>query len=146
METTNNLHQINGSHYENLKYEPVQLYEAVNQISWFQAEPIKYLSRFKNKNGINDLNKAKHIISMANDLAIKRPYELVIPSKFISDYMAQFGFWFNESKSQEVNETFFSKFCSLVIHILLAEWDSALKLIDEVIYYFYGEEEQKICQ
>lgn len=144
MKTTNNMHEINGSHYESLKYEPVYLYQSLNQISWFQAEPIKYLSRFKLKNGVNDLNKAKHIISMARDLNIKRPYELVIQSKLTSNYLAQFGSWFNQSKDKDINENYFDKFCSLIMNILLAEWDKALIYIDEVIYYFYGEEEQNL--
>lgn len=144
MKTTNDMHEINGSHYESLKYEPVHLYQSLNQISWFQAEPIKYLSRFKLKNGVNDLNKAKHILSMARDLGIKRPYELVIQSKFTSDYMVQFGPWFSESKDPTVNEKYFGIFCSLVIHILLAEWDLAIHLMDDITYYFYGEEEQNL--
>lgn len=138
------MHQVNGSHYESLKYEPVHLYKSLNQISWFQAEPIKYLSRFKLKNGVNDLNKAKHILSMARDLGIRRPYELVIPDKLASDYLAQFGQWFNQSDNPIINEKYFGQFCSLVINILLAEWDKALTYLDEVIYYFYGEEEQNL--
>lgn len=146
MKTSNDMHQINGSHYENLKYEPVQLYEAVNQISWFQAEPIKYISRFKLKNGVNDLNKAKHILSMAKDMGIKRPYELVIPTRFLTDYITQFSHWFDASRSKDMNATFFHYFCSLFTYILLADWDQALCFMDRIIYYFYGEEEQRICQ
>ena len=146
MKTTNNMHQVNGSHYENLKYEPVQLYKAVNQISWFQAEPIKYISRFWDKNGITDLNKAKHILSMASDMGIRRPYELVIPSKFTENYCIQFSNHFNQSKDNEINENYFGKFVSLIINILLGEWDKSLIYLDEIMYYFYGEEEQRICQ
>lgn len=146
MKTTNNMHQVNGSHYENLKYEPVQLYKAVNQISWFQAEPIKYISRFWDKNGITDLNKAKHILSMAKDMGIRRPYELVIPSKFTENYCIQFSNHFNQSKNNEINENYFGKFVSLIINILLGEWDKSLIYLDEIMYYFYGEEEQRICQ
>ena len=146
MKTTNDMHQVNGSHYENLKLEPVQLYQAVNQINWFQAEPIKYISRFWTKNGVTDLNKAKHILSMARDMEIRKPYELVIPTKFIKDYCVQFFTHFNKSKSNEINANYFGKFVSLIINILLGEWDRSLIYLDEIMYYFYGEEEQKICQ
>lgn len=146
METTNNLHEINGTHYECLKYEPVHLYKSVNQINWFQAEPIKYISRFWNKNGVSDLQKALHILSMARDMNIKKPYELVIPSKFTKDYCVQFYGYFNKSTDNEINERYFGKFISLIINILLGEWDKSISYLDDIMYYFYGKEEQEICQ
>lgn len=146
MKTTNNMHQVNGSHYENLKWEPVHLYKSVNQINWFQAEPIKYISRFWVKNGVSDLNKAKHILSMARDMGIRKPYELVVDSKFITEYCSQFGNHFNCSKRQDINEMYFYNFTQLIIQILFADWDRAIVNLDKIMYYFYGEEEQKICQ
>lgn len=146
MKTTNNMHQVNGSHYENLKLEPVQLYQSVNQINWFQAEPIKYISRFWDKNGITDLNKAKHILSMARDMGIRRPYELAFNDGFLKDYCVQFHKRFNVSTNPEINEDGFVNFVRLLVAILCADWDKAIEVLDQVIYYFYGEEEQKVCQ
>lgn len=146
MKTTNNMHQVNGSHYENLKLEPVQLYQSVSQINWFQAEPIKYISRFWDKNGVIDLNKAKHILSMARDMGIRKPYELVFNDGFIKEYCVQFHKRFNVSTNQEINEDGFVNFIRLLVAILCADWDKAIDVLDQVIYYFYGEEEQKVCQ
>ena len=146
MKTTNNMHQVNGSHYENLKLEPVQLYQSVSQINWFQAEPIKYISRFWDKKGITDLNKAKHILSMARDMGIRRPYELSFNDGFIKEYCVQFHKRFNVSTNQEINEDGFVNFIRLLVAILGADWDKAIDVLDQVIYYFYGEEEQKVCQ
>ena len=146
MKTTNNMHQVNGSHYENLKLEPVHLYQSVNQINWFQAEPIKYISRFWDKKGITDLNKAKHILSMARDMGIRRPYELSFNDGFIKEYCVQFHKRFNVSTNQEINEDGFVNFIRLLVAILGADWDKAIDVLDQVIYYFYGEEEQKVCQ
>lgn len=146
MKTTNNMHQVNGSHYENLKYEPVQLYQSVSQINWFQAEPIKYISGFWDKNGITDLNKAKHILSMARDMGIRRPYELVFNDGFLKEYCVQFHKRFNVSTNSEINEDGFANFIRLLVAILWADWNKAIEVLDQVIYYFYGEEEQKVCQ
>lgn len=140
------MHQVNGSHYENLKLEPVQLYHSVGQINWFQAEPIKYISRFWDKNGITDLNKAKHILSMARDMGIRRPYELTFNDGFLKDYCVQFHKRFNVSTNSEINEDGFANFIRLLVAILCTDWDKAIEILDQVIYYFYGEEEQKICQ
>ena len=140
------MHQVNGSHYENLKLEPVHLYQSVNQINWFQAEPIKYISRFWDKKGITDLNKAKHILSMARDMGIRRPYELSFNDGFIKEYCVQFHKRFNVSTNQEINEDGFVNFIRLLVAILGADWDKAIDVLDQVIYYFYGEEEQKVCQ
>ena len=51
--------QIGGSHY---KFFDIQPYEfiAKNDLSFFQGNVIKYVCRYKHKNGIEDLEKIKH--------------------------------------------------------------------------------------
>lgn len=55
--------QIGGSHYKNLKIQPVTFIEQ-NQMSFLEGCIIKRICRWKNKNGIEDLNKAKHEIDL----------------------------------------------------------------------------------
>ena len=68
METIDNAldRQVGGSHYKDLKIQPVEFIHA-NNIPFCEANAIKYLCRHRAKNGLQDLEKAKHYI----DLLIK---------------------------------------------------------------------------
>ena len=72
METIDNAldRQVGGSHYKDLKIQPVEFIHA-NNIQFCEANAIKYLCRHRAKNGLQDLEKAKHYI----DLLIKLEYE-----------------------------------------------------------------------
>ena len=52
--------QIGGSHYKNMPIQPMQ-YSMANELDACQHTIIKYVSRFRDKNGIQDLIKAKHV-------------------------------------------------------------------------------------
>lgn len=62
--------QVGGSHYKDCKIQPIEFIHA-NNIPFCEANAIKYLCRHRNKNGKQDLEKAKHYI----DLLIKLEYE-----------------------------------------------------------------------
>jgi len=51
--------QIGGSHYKDF---PIQPYEFIskNNLSFFQGNVIKYVCRYLNKNGIQDIEKIIH--------------------------------------------------------------------------------------
>lgn len=55
--------QIDGSHYTKLKIQPMQ-YSMANKLDACQHTIIKYVTRFRDKNGRVDLEKAKHVIDM----------------------------------------------------------------------------------
>lgn len=55
--------QIGGNHYKNLKIQPVT-YCMMNNLDTCQSNVIKYVTRFREKNGIEDLQKAKHYIDL----------------------------------------------------------------------------------
>ncbi len=61
--------QVGGDHYRALKIQPVEFIEA-NGLGFLEGNVIKYLSRHANKNGKDDLLKARHYI----DLLIKFRY------------------------------------------------------------------------
>jgi len=61
--------QVGGSHYKNYAIQPIEFFIA-NQIPYAEAAVIKYVLRYKNKNGKEDLQKAKHII----DILIEENY------------------------------------------------------------------------
>lgn len=59
--------QVNGSHYKDMKIQVVE-YCFHNNIPFMEGAIIKYVSRWRNKGGIDDLKKAKHFIEMLIEL------------------------------------------------------------------------------
>jgi hypothetical protein len=55
--------QVEGSHYKDLPIQPVE-YIYANALGYFEGNVIKYVSRWRKKNGIADLEKAKHYIEL----------------------------------------------------------------------------------
>ena len=51
--------QIVGSHYKKFKIQPYE-FISHNDLSFFQGNVIKYVCRYMNKNGIQDLEKVIH--------------------------------------------------------------------------------------
>jgi len=59
--------QIQGAHYKTLKMQPVQYIHA-NKIGYFEGNVIKYVTRWRSKGGIADLEKARHYIDLLIEL------------------------------------------------------------------------------
>jgi hypothetical protein len=59
--------QVAGNHYKDLPIQPVE-YIYANKIGYFEGNVIKYVSRWRSKNGIKDLEKAKHYIELLIEL------------------------------------------------------------------------------
>ena len=55
--------QEGGSHYKNMQIQPMQ-YSMANGLDACQHTIIKYVSRFRDKGGLEDLKKARHCIDM----------------------------------------------------------------------------------
>ena len=55
--------QVAGTHYKDLPIQPVE-YIYANALGYFEGNVIKYVSRWRAKNGIADLEKAKHYIEL----------------------------------------------------------------------------------
>lgn len=55
--------QVGGDHYKNLKIQPVE-YIMANGLNYCEGNVIKYVTRYKQKGGIIDLEKAKHYIDL----------------------------------------------------------------------------------
>ena len=59
--------QVGGDHYKSLAIQPVE-YIHRNKIGYFEGNVIKYVTRWRDKNGIADLQKAKHYIDLLIEL------------------------------------------------------------------------------
>jgi hypothetical protein len=53
--------QIGGSHYKDLSIQPID-YILGNQLGYAEGNVVKYVSRWRDKGGIEDLRKAKQYI------------------------------------------------------------------------------------
>ena len=53
--------QIGGTHYSNLAIEPIDFITA-NNLGFCEGNIVKYITRWKAKNGIEDLKKARWYI------------------------------------------------------------------------------------
>ena len=63
--------QVGGDHYSKLAIQPVT-YITANRLSYLQGNVIKYVTRYKDKNGVEDLQKAKHYIDLLIELEDKK--------------------------------------------------------------------------
>lgn len=59
--------QVSGNHYKALKIQPVEYIHA-NGIPFAEGSVIKYVTRWRGKGGIADLEKAKHFLELLIEL------------------------------------------------------------------------------
>lgn len=59
--------QVGGNHYKNMKVQPVQLF-AKTRCTAFQANIWKYITRYKYKDGAEDIKKCMHYAELAKEL------------------------------------------------------------------------------
>ena len=58
--------QEGGQHYKDFVIQPVEFIH-MNNLPFCVGNAIKYLLRYKNKNGLEDLNKAIHYIELIKE-------------------------------------------------------------------------------
>jgi len=59
--------QIGGNHYKQYQIQPIEFIMA-NDLNFIQGNVIKYICRYENKNGLEDLDKVIHYCELAKDL------------------------------------------------------------------------------
>lgn len=74
--------QIAGSHYKKYKIQPME-YSMANGLDACQHTAIKYITRFRDKGGIEDLEKAKHCI----DMLIEFERKAALPNSFDKEWV-----------------------------------------------------------
>lgn len=59
--------QIGGSHYQKAAIQPIEYIHA-NDLSFIEGSIVKYITRWRNKNGVQDLEKIKHYVDLLIEL------------------------------------------------------------------------------
>lgn len=72
--------QVSGNHYKDKAIQPVEYIHA-NSIGYLEGNVIKYVTRWRQKNGIADLLKAIHYIQLLIELEEKQNAS---PSQIVS--------------------------------------------------------------
>ncbi len=55
--------QIAGQHYKNQKIQPIE-YILENELPFIEGNIVKYITRWREKGGIEDLKKVKHYVEI----------------------------------------------------------------------------------
>jgi hypothetical protein len=58
--------QEGGGHYESFAIQPAEFCFR-NRLDWCQSNIVKYVCRFRMKNGLEDLAKARHYLDMLEE-------------------------------------------------------------------------------
>lgn len=77
--------QIGGNHYKQMPFQPICLILELD-LDFFQGNVVKYVSRYKLKDGVRDLEKAKHYCMMAMELDDKNPPDDALFSEAIDEF------------------------------------------------------------
>ena len=59
--------QTGGSHYKDMVIQPIE-FTMKNNLNFCQGNVIKYITRYKQKNGLEDLEKVKHYVDLLIEL------------------------------------------------------------------------------
>lgn len=62
--------QIGGSHYKDLAIQPAE-YCHVNRLGFIEGCVVKYVTRWREKGGVDDLKKARHFLDIMIELEAK---------------------------------------------------------------------------
>lgn len=66
--------QVDGNHYKSCAIQPVEYINA-NKLDYFQGNVVKYVTRWRDKNGIADLRKAIHYLELYINFEEKKENE-----------------------------------------------------------------------
>lgn len=78
--------QVGGNHYKDMLLQPIELIAAL-RCSFIQGCIIKYISRYKAKNGAEDIKKCIHYAQLAIQLRDKRKCNDKVLSMSLNRYI-----------------------------------------------------------
>jgi hypothetical protein len=62
--------QVGGNHYSRYNIQPID-FIIDNNLDWCEANVVKYITRWRDKNGLEDLRKAMHYIQLLIDREVQ---------------------------------------------------------------------------
>ena len=62
--------QVGGNHYKGRAIQPVQYIHA-NGLGFIEGSVVKYVTRWRDKGGVADLEKARHLLALLIELEAK---------------------------------------------------------------------------
>ena len=63
--------QVGGNHYRDKGIQPI-IYIHANNLGFCEGNVVKYITRWRDKNGIADLEKAKHYIELLIEMETRK--------------------------------------------------------------------------
>lgn len=111
--------QIGGSHYKSLPYQPIILIDRL-ELDYFSGNVLKYLCRYKQNDGIRDLEKARHYCELAKELNVIKFSPSTLDTEEVEDFVR-----INEM-SEEIQEI-------IIYDLLCGKWDDAIDDINKLI-------------
>lgn len=63
-------HQVGGDHYRDLAVQPID-YIHRNGLGFIEGSVVKYVTRWRKKNGVEDLRKARHFLDLLIEMETK---------------------------------------------------------------------------
>ncbi|WP_320838483.1 DUF3310 domain-containing protein [Zhongshania sp.] len=128
--------QVGGRHYKDAKIQPAEFWLA-NQLPGAESEVIKYVYRWRGKNGVQDLKKSRHFIQLMIDAYFG-------PAAFASPRVASADFQWVITPARFCKENGLDAAASLVIGLIChCESEQALitaiKTINLMIDHAMGE-------
>lgn len=66
--------QVGGSHYKNMPMQPMEV-NIRNRTPWGEGEICKWVARWESKNGVQDLEKAAHVLQALIEYAHSDEYK-----------------------------------------------------------------------
>lgn len=55
--------QVGGGHYKDCPIQPIE-YMLANELGYIEGAVVKYVTRWKEKGGVQDLEKARHLLEI----------------------------------------------------------------------------------
>ena len=76
--------QIAGQHYKNQKIQPIE-YILENKFPFIEGNIVKYITRWREKGGIEDLKKVKHYVEILMELEDGKRNKTAVPPVYAKD-------------------------------------------------------------
>lgn len=118
--------QIGGSHYKDMAMQPIELIAAL-RCSFIQGCIIKYISRYRAKNGAQDIKKCIHYAQLAIQLGDRKLHK-------DSDYIKEANMFIAKNKLTILQR-------GIILNSLNNKYNIVITLCKELLQIEYPEEQ-----